>query len=128
MNIKDKIIEVSSLLDELDTFEEDIPSMTQYFDYRLSDLYHLLENSKLNSKFCYRFCKELQLILKERREYKTNMEVFYTFKRNIQKVNNGKDNRKIMITQVCNEDRKIRSSKYNNRIYTEEELKELIGV
>ena len=127
MNIKDTIINVSQLLDELDTFEEDIPNMAQYYDYRLSDLYHLLENSKLNSKFCYRFCKELQFILKERREYKTNMEVYYAFKRNVQKLNNGKDNRKIMLSQVCHEDKRIRTSRYKNRIYTEDELIEKIG-
>ena len=127
MNVKEKIIEVSKILDELDSFDDSIPEMTQNFDYKLSDLYHLLENSSLNSKFCYRFCKEMKSVLKERREFKTNMRVYHNYKAQKDRLNNGKENRKIMLSQICNEDKKLRASKYKNRIYTSEELLEKIG-
>lgn len=127
MNVKEKIIELSKLLDELDDFEEEIPKKAQYYDYRISDLYHLLENSKLNSKFCYRFCKEFQRILKERREYKNSTDVYYEFRRNKDKFYSEQDNRKIALSKVCNESKKLEQSKYKNRIYTEEELLEKIG-
>lgn len=99
MNVKEKIIEVSKLLDELEQFETEIPTREQYYDYRLSDLYHLLENSKLNSKFCYRFCKELQLILKERRKFKNNAQVYYELRRNKDKFFIEQENRKIALSK-----------------------------
>ena len=126
MNIKDKILEVSNLLDELDAFEEEIPNVTQYYDYKMSDLYHLLENSKLNSKFCYRFCKELQLILKERRKYKNNMEIYYELKKNKDKFCSEKNNRKIALSKICSTSNRLEKSKYHNRIYTEEELEKIV--
>ena len=127
MNIKDKIIEVSKLLDELDDFEEKIPQMAQYYDYRLSDLYHKLETMALDSKKCYRFCKELKEVLKERREWKTNRFVFSKYQSQRDRLNSGKNNRQFLLANICKEETNIRSSIYKNRVYTEEELVEKIG-
>ena len=127
MNVKEKIIEISKLLDELDAFGENIPETCQKFDYKLSDLYHLLENSKLDSKFCYRFCKELKSVLQERRDFKTNMKVYQNYKSQKDRMNNGIENRKIMLSQICHEDKILRNSKYKNRVYSNEELLEKIG-
>lgn len=85
------------------------------------------EVKKLNSKFCYRFCKEFQLILRERRVFKNNAQVYYEFRRNKDKFYNEKNNRKIALSKICNESKKLEQSKYNNRIYTKEELLEKIG-
>ena len=127
INVKAKIIEVSKLLDELDEFKEAIPNNIQNYDLKISDLYHKLEIMSLNSKSCYRFCKELKTVLNERREYKNNLAVFNEYQQEINKLINGIDNRKILLSKVCSEDSKVRKSKYHNRIYVEEELNELIG-
>ena len=128
INVKDKIIEVSKMLDELDDFKDNISSNLQSYDYKLSDLYHKLEGMMLNSKNCYRFCKELKKVLNERREYKNNLAVFNEYEKSINKMLNGINNRKIFLASICKEDKKVRNSEYHNRIYTEEELKELLGV
>jgi len=127
LNVKEKIIEVSKLLDELDKFEEEIPLTEQSFDFKLSDLYHKLENMSLDSKRCYRFCKELKSVLKDRREWKTNRSVYAKYQMQKSKMINGKENRNLLLNQICREDRIIRNSIYKNRVYTEEELLERIG-
>lgn len=116
------------ILDEIDCFSSNIPSKDQEFDLKLSDLYHKLENMNLDSKKCYRFCKELKTVLLERREYKNNKDIYMLYNKNIQKLFSGVDNRKIVLSQLSTEEKKLRSSKYKNRIYTEEELNERIGV
>lgn len=126
--IRNKIIELSKILDEIDCFSSNIPSKDQEFDLKLSDLYHKLENMNLDSKKCYRFCKELKTVLLERREYKNNKDIYMLYNKNIQKLFSGVDNRKIVLSQLSTEEKKLRSSKYKNRIYTEEELNERIGV
>lgn len=127
MNVKNKLLEISSLLNELDDFEEKIASTQQNYDYKISDLYHTLENMTLDSKKCYRFCKELRSVLKDRREWKNNLAIFYKYNSQKARLYSGKDNRKILISNICKEDNAIRNSIYKNRIYSEEELKEKIG-
>lgn len=128
MNVKEKIQEVSLLLDELDDFKENISSSLQSYDYKLSDLYHYLEKDmKLNSKTCYRFCKEMKKILSERREYKYNLQIFQKFESNKGKIMNGKDNRSLLVSQLCKEDKIIRNSVYHNRLYKKEDFQEKIG-
>ena len=122
MNILEKVITVSNLLNELDDFEATICEKVSYYDCKVSDLYHLLEDMKLNSKNC----KELKQVLNERRECKQNMSVYQKYKANSQKLVNGKENRKILLSTLGKENKNV-STPYKNRIYTEEELKEKIG-
>lgn len=126
MNVLEKIIKVSDLLNELDDFEETICEKVSYYDCKVSDLYHLLEDMKLNSKNCYRFCKELKQVLNERRECKQNMSVYQKYKANSQKLINGKENRKILLSSLGKEEKNTRLP-YKNRVYTKEELEEKIG-
>ena len=127
MNILEKVINVSNILLELDTFENEISDKLSYYDSKVSDLYHFLENMPLNSKQCYRFCKELKLILNERRKYKQNLAIFQKFKTNRQKLISDKSNRSILISNLHKEYKNL-NLPYKNRIYTEEELNEKIGV
>ena len=119
----DIITELSKLLDEIDTFDEAIPTMQQQLDYKISDMYHYLENNSINSKMAYRFCKELKSILLERRKFKNNCEIVRTFKNELGKITSNINNRKIGMNAIYKTQKQF-DSKYNNRIYTEEELKE----
>ena len=127
LNIKDKIIELSQLLDELDTFEQEIANKDQYYALKLSDLYHYIEDAKLDSKICYRFCKELKSVLLERRDFKNNAKTYYEFRRNKEKFYSEIANRKIALSKVCNESKKVEQSKYHNRIYKDNGLLKKIG-
>ena len=127
MQILDKVIEASNILNELDNFEETICEKVSYYDCKVSDLYHLLEEMQLDSKKCYRFCKELKQVLNERREYKQNMSVYQKYKANIQKLVNGQENRNILLSSLGKEEKRVKTP-YKNRVYTIEELEEKIGV
>ena len=126
MNVKEKIIEASKILDEIDVFGESVPSIQQEYDYKLSDLYHKLESMSLDSKKCYRFCKELKSVLKERREFKDNVELFKIYQKQTQKLINGKENRQMLLSDIGKREKCLHFP-YQNRIYKEEELAELIG-
>ena len=82
---------------------------------------------QLDSKKCYRFCKELKQVLNERREYKQNMSVYQKYKANIQKLVNGQENRNILLSSLGKEEKRVKTP-YKNRVYTIEELEEKIGV
>lgn len=124
MNVKDKILELKKVLDDLDTFDEQISSNLQMYDWRISDLYHYLEDMHINSKNSYRFCKELKSVLNERRVYKNNLSVYSDFKKKRDRMFNGKGNRDILVNEVCKYDKVLKNSTYSSRVYNQEELKE----
>ena len=123
--ILEKIIEVSNILDEIDDFESSISSEMSNYNYKLSDLYHYVENKTMDTKKCYRLCKELKKVLKERRQFKNNVELFHEYKNNVQKLNNGKENRKLMLAAIGKRSKQL-NQPYKNRVYLEEELKEIM--
>ena len=123
--ILEKIIEVSNILDEIDDFESSISSEMSNYNYKLSDLYHYVENNTMDTKKCYRLCKELKKVLKERRQFKNNVELFHEYKNNVQKLNNGKENRQLMLAAIGKRSKQL-NQPYKNRVYSEEELKEIM--
>ena len=54
------------------------------------------------------------------------MELINVFNTNKNKLLNI-DYRKILLSTIGKEDKKLNNSKYKNRVYTEEEIKELMG-
>ena len=125
MDVLKKVIESSKILDELDKFEESIPNLQQEIDYKVSDLYHYLENTPMDSKKSYRFCKELKKILIERREIKNNIAISNCFNTQKQKFMNGIDNRKMALSSIGKISKQL-DSEYKYRIYTEEEIKKIM--
>lgn len=71
--------------------------------------------------------EEMKKILSERREYKYNLQIFQKFEANKGKIVNGKDNRSLLVSQLCKEDKIIRNSVYHNRLYKKEDFQEKIG-
>ncbi len=123
--ILEKIIEVSNILDEIDDFESSISSEMSNYNYKLSDLYHYVENNTMDTKKCYRLCRELKKVLEERRQFKNNVELFHEYKNNIQKLNNGKENRQLLLSAIGKRSKQL-NQPYKNRVYAEEELKEIM--
>ncbi len=127
MEIFEQIKKISYLLDELDSYEKTIPDMQRNIDLKISDLYHKLEDMNLNAGKCYRYCKELKAILKERRSFKNNVNLLNVYRDNKLKLNNGMENRKFLLAKIGKEKNQL-SKKYNYRIYSESELNEKIGI
>ena len=125
MNILDKVIEVSKILDEIDEFDNGVPDKMSEYNSRLSDLYHYIESNTMDSKKSYRICREFKKVLKERREFKNNVELLHEYQNNKQKLNLGIDNRKMLLSAIGKK-AKYLNQPYKNRIYEDEELKRIM--
>ena len=127
INVKDKIIEVSKMLDELDEYDDSLSSSLSITDSKISDLMHLIESNTLKTNQCYRIVRELRKLRLERRKIKNDMDLLQVFKTEKNKLLNV-EYRKFLLNSIYKEDKRQNNAKYNNRIYSEEELKEILGV
>lgn len=127
INVKDKIIEVSKMLDELDEYDDSLSSSLSTVDSKICDLMHLIENNTLKNNQCYRIVRELRKLRLERRKIKNDMDLLQVFKTEKNKLLNV-EYRKFLLNSIYKEDKRQNNVKYNNRIYSEEELKEILGV
>lgn len=123
-NIKNKVQEVIKILDELEEFEKDIPTNQANVDLIISDLYHLLENQKLNTSQCYRFVKRLKEVLAERRILKEQTDMVRTFVIHQNKLNNS-NNRKMLLSELGKREKQLKSE-YKYRILSEEDINEIM--
>ncbi len=126
MEIIEKVKEISELMNELQSYTNNLSASLQAVDYRISDLLHFIESEKLDTKACYRIVKELKNVRKDRRKIKNDMELSKTLNLNLNKLLNI-ENRQFLLAEL-NKTNNHLNNKYKNRIYTEEEIKELIGV
>ena len=127
MNVKDKIVEVCKNLDELDEYKNTLADSLSNIDSKVCDLLHLIEYNSLKTNQCYRMIREIHNLRLERRKIKNDMEltkVFYDHQNKLIE----KNNRQILLSFVGKTDKSLKNSKYNNRKYTDEEIKELLGV
>lgn len=122
MEVIEKIREAIILLNNIDEYNETLPSLMSSNDLAISDLYHYIENNTMNSKSSYRIVKELKEKLKERRRLKSEQDIIRVFNNHKQKLIEI-NNRKMILVDLGKEQKKLQSP-YKNRIYTEEELKQ----
>ena len=125
MEILEKIIEISKILDEVDKFDNNISDKMLEYNYKLSDLYHYIENNNMDNKKCYRICREFKKVLKERREFKNNVEIMNEYKQIKLKLTSGIENRQLLLSSLGKR-AKCLNMPYKNRVYTDEELKEIM--
>lgn len=126
MEIIEKVKEISELMNELQSYTNNLSANLQAADYRISDLLHLIEKDTLNTKACYRIVKELKKVRQERRKIKNDMEISKILNLNLNKLL-GMENRQFLLAELNKTNNHLKT-KYKNRIYTEEEIKKLIGV
>ena len=112
-------------LNALDEYYKEIPNIQSNIDSKLSDLYHYIENNKLSTNQCYRIVKEIKTIRQQRRKINQDWEMFRVYKANINKIINT-DNRSLLFAELKKTEKKLNSI-YKNRIYSEEEIKSIIG-
>ncbi len=125
MDIIKNLTNAITLLDEIETELDNSPGMQSNIDSKLSDIYHYIESNKLNTSQRYRIVGILADLRKERREILNDYELLKTFKNNEAKLCQ-KDNRKMLLAEIRKKEKQLQTV-YKNRIYTEEELKELVG-
>lgn len=119
----EKIFEAIDILNEIDESIEKLPFLQSQVDKKISDLYHLLEQNKLDASQCWHFVKELRSVLLERRDIKARQIVGNSYRTYINRLNN-KDNRKILSAEL-HKKIKTTSDKGEPEIYTKEQLEKL---
>lgn len=120
MEILEKIKEVVKLLDELEDYDNDLPSKQSDIDQRISDIYHYVENTRMTTKNSYRVVKELKTLLLERREFKQDQSLLATFENNKAKLN-LKSNRAMMLADMHKAQKNL-DTEYKFRIYDKDEF------
>lgn len=125
MNIVEELKKAIEILDKLDEYRSTLPKLQSEIDNKLEDLYHYIENNSLNTSQRYRIVGEIQRLRQERRIIKNNNWLSKSYDTHINKLNNV-DNRKMLLAEL-NKTIKTLDTKYKNRVYSEEEMKELVG-
>ena len=125
MNVKDKIVEIIELLDEIDEYCSGLADMLSNYDSKLSDLYHLIEENKLKTNECYRVVQEMRKVLVERRKIKNDMLLMSVYNKEKEKLQSDK-NRVFLKQSIFKKEREINDSIYKKRIYTDEEISEIL--
>ncbi len=122
MNLATKVKEIVELLDELDKYIDNLSDMCSKNDQSISDLYHYIENNKLDSKASYRMIKELKSRLIDRRKIKQEQELAHTLRTYQQRLI-GYENRKLLLGEIGKTEKRL-NTQYRYRVYNEDELRE----
>ena len=122
MDILTKVAEVTKILDEIDAYFDNLPSLQSNNDLIISDLYHYIEHNKLDAKASYRMIKRLRENLLIRREYKEEYELLRVLKQHQNKLLQ-KENRKMLLSELGKAQKRLKSE-YKYRILSENDIKE----
>lgn len=123
--IIEKISNAISILDEIDNMIKTQSEELQKVDYKLSDLYHLIENNELSDEASINVVREIHLLRRERRSLNNEHELEIVYQNQKQKMI-GNDSRQFIITEL-NKTNKRLNCEYKNRVYTAEEIGKLIS-
>lgn len=126
MDVIEEISEIISKLNIVDEYKNSLVDMLSEQDKKLSDLYHFIESNKLSTAQCYRIVKEIKKQRLIRRKVKQDISIFATYDKHINKMSNI-DNRSMLLSELHKTNKRLQSE-YQNRIYTEEEIEEMLGV
>ncbi len=123
MEILEKVQEANSILNEIETYYDSIPSKQSKVDSELSDLLHYIENNNLNASQSCKIVKQMKKKRIERRGLLNDFEMLKTYRTNSSKLSNSA-NREFLLAELNKTAKKL-NCEYKNRIYNDEQLKEL---
>lgn len=126
MEVLEKITQAIKLLQEIEKYKEELPTLQQEVDYRLSDLLHKIENDSLNAPQSCKIVKEIKKQRLIRRDYQNDYEILRTYTNNVNKLMNA-GNREMLLSELKKTNNRL-NQPYKNRVYTDEDMKELLGV
>lgn len=119
-----KIHEVTKLLDEIDEMIKTQPMALQLVDHKLSDLYHLIENNELSDEASIKVVKEIHELRIKRRRLNNEYELENVFNAHKNKLI-GNNTRQFLLSEIHSKEKTL-NQPYKNRVYKEDEIKELI--
>lgn len=126
MNVIEELKEAVSIINKVDEYKDSLVDRLSEQDKKLSDLLHYIENNKLSTAQCYRIVKEIKKQREIRRKVKNDMNILSTYDKHINKLLNT-NNRSMLLAELYKADKRLQAE-YKNRLYTEEEINEILGV
>ena len=127
INVLDNFNNALSLLEQNDEYYEELIELQSITDKKIDYWLHYIELNKLKTSEAYRIIKELKILRQERRQYKNDFNLIKVFKDNESKMCH-QNNRKILKACINKTDTKHRTAQYKSEVYTEEEIKEILGI
>lgn len=124
--IVDEIQSAIFALSKIEQLNTDLPNQQSEIDSKLTDILHLIENNKLNTKQCYRAVRLIHELRTERRNILNSYEIVKQYKTNEAKLQN-EGNRQLLLADIKKNEKRLNNSKYTNRVYSKQELLDLIG-
>lgn len=126
MDVLEELKNAINILNKVDEYKDTLVDKLSEQDKRLSDLEHYIEENKLSTNQCYRMIKEIKKQREIRRKIKNDYTILTNYGNNINKLINH-DSRRMLLEKVYKANKSL-ETKYKNRIYTKEDLEELLGV
>lgn len=123
--LSDRMLGVTSLLNHIDQYKQDVSKKRRETDWKILDILHKLEDN-IDDMTIYGFIKvilKLHDLRELRRTLKVSDSVIYEFQKNTSKLNN-EGNRKLLDHAVMKEMNQL-TKPYRNRVYTTEELDDM---
>lgn len=122
--IIDEVKKIILKLNELDDLYEDLPKQLSEVDTKICDILHLIESNNLKTNECYRIIRELKKQRMKRRQIKNNYTILQVFNTHINKLP-LEENRSFLLNEINKKNKEI-NSEYKNRIYTSEEIDNIL--
>lgn len=122
--IVDEVKKIILKLNELDDLYEDLPKQLSEVDTKICDILHLIESNNLKTNECYRIIRELKKQRMKRRQIKNNYTILQVFNTHINKLP-LEENRSFLLNEINKKNKEI-NSEYKNRIYTSEEIDNIL--
>lgn len=126
MDVLEELKNAINILNKVDEYKDTLVDKLSEQDKRLSDLEHYIEENKLSTNQCYRMIKEIKKQREIRRKIKNDYTILTNYGNNINKLINH-DSRRMLLEKIYKVNKSL-EAKYKNRIYTKEDLEELLGV
>lgn len=124
MNIAYELDNGIQILNKVDEYIDTLVEELSNYDKRTTDLLHYIENNNLNAPQSCKIIKEIKKIRQERRKIKNDMELSKVYKDNINKLVNI-DSRNMLMTKIHKTEKQL-ESEYQNRIYTQEDIDNIL--
>ena len=126
LEIIDEAVKVVDVLDDIQSYIDDLNNQLSIVDSKISDLEHFVENNKLDMRGSCRIIKELHNVTLERRKIKNDMEIARIYNQHLNKLLSNQANRKMFLAELYKTRSRL-NKPYNNRMYSQEEMSYLIG-
>lgn len=119
-----KIKDAVKILDDIDEMIKSQSLELQTIDYKLSDLYHLIENNELSDEASINIVKAIHNLRKQRRSLNNEFEIENTYRQHKSKLT-GNETRQFLANEIFKTTKRL-NQEYKNRVLTDEDIQNII--